>query len=90
MGVLEPVLYASATGIALSRMADRRHWASDTWIGVMAGYAMGRSIAARYERREGKRERKAEGEPIRASFLEGLQVAPGRTGGLALTWSGKF
>jgi len=51
---------------------------------------MGRSIAARYERREGKRERKAEGEPIRASFLEGLQVAPARTGGLAITWSGKF
>jgi len=90
MGILEPVLYAGATGIALSRMADRRHWASDTWIGVMAGYAMGRSIAARYERREGKRERKAEGEPIRASFLEGLQVAPARTGGLAITWSGKF
>jgi len=91
MGLLEPVLYASAAGIALSRMADRRHWATDTWVGVAAGYAMGRSISARYARREAKREqRKLESEPIRASFLEGLQVAPARGGGLAFTWSGQF
>jgi membrane-associated phospholipid phosphatase len=91
MGVLEPVLAVGATGIALSRMADRRHWASDTWLGVTAGYAMGRSIAARYARREAKREqKKMESEPIRASFLEGLQVAPARGGGLAFTWSGQF
>jgi membrane-associated phospholipid phosphatase len=90
MGVLEPVLYASAAGITISRMADRRHWASDTWIGVAAGYAMGRSIAARYARREAKRERKATSEPTRTSFLDGLQLAPARGGGLALTWSGKF
>ena len=90
MGLLEPVLYASAAGISLSRMADRRHWATDTWVGMAAGYAMGRSISARYARREARRERKAEGEPIRASFLDGLQVAPSGTGGLALTWSGTF
>lgn len=90
MGLLEPVLYAGAAGITLSRMADRRHWASDTWVGVVAGYAMGRSIAARYARREARREQKTEREPIRASFLQGLQVAPARDGGLALTWSGKF
>jgi len=90
MGVLEPVLYVGATGIALSRMADRRHWATDTWIGAAMGYAMGRSIAARYARRESQRERKAEAEPIRASFREGLQVAPAGRGGFALTWSGTF
>jgi hypothetical protein len=89
MGVLEPVLYAGATGITLARMKDRRHWASDTWVGVAAGYAMGRSVAARYARRDANRDKKAQSEPIRASFLEGLTLAPTR-GGLALGWSGVF
>lgn len=88
MGVVEPVLYVTATGIALSRLADRRHWASDTWVGVMSGYAMGRSIAARYARREAKREQQ-DAEPVRTSLLEGLQLSPLR-GGLAIGWSGKF
>jgi hypothetical protein len=88
MGLLEPVLYAGAAGITFSRMKDRRHWASDTWIGVATGYAMGRSVAARYARRESKREAKP-AEPIRASLLEGLSLAP-MPGGLALGWSGKF
>jgi membrane-associated phospholipid phosphatase len=89
LGALEPILYAGATGITLSRMKDRRHWASDTWVGIAAGYAMGRSVAARYARREAKRNAKPQAEPIRASFLEGLSVAPIR-GGLALGWSGIF
>jgi membrane-associated phospholipid phosphatase len=89
LGLLEPLLYASAAGISLSRMADRRHWASDTWVGVVAGYAMGRSVAARYARREGAREEKRENERIRTSMLEGLRVAP-TLGGVALQWSGKF
>jgi hypothetical protein len=89
LGVLEPVLYASAAGISFSRMADRRHWASDTWIGIAAGYAMGRSMTARYARREARREEKPERERIRTSLLEGLRVAPA-PGGLAVAWSGKF
>ena len=89
MGVLEPVLYAGAAGITFSRMTDRRHWASDTWVGIAAGYAMGRSVAARYARRQSKREAKERAEPIRASFLEGLQIAP-TTNGLAVGWSGSF
>jgi PAP2 superfamily protein len=89
LGLLEPVLYAGATGITFSRMKDRRHWASDTWVGIAAGYAMGRSVAARYAQRESKREQKADKEPIRASLLEGLQLAPTR-GGLAIGWSGVF
>jgi hypothetical protein len=87
MGLLEPVLYAGAAGITFGRMKDRRHWASDTWVGVAAGYAMGRSVAARYARRESKREEKAE--PIRASLLEGLQIAP-TPKGVAVGWSGSF
>ena len=89
MGLLEPVLYAAAAGITFSRMTDRRHWASDTWIGIAAGYAMGRSVAARYARRESKREQKA-AEPIRAALLDGLQLSPAAGGGLAIGWSGTF
>jgi len=89
MGLLEPVLYAGAAGITFSRMKDRRHWASDTWIGIAAGYAMGRSVAARYAQRESRREQKKEVEPIRASFLEGLSLAPTR-GGITVGWSGVF
>jgi membrane-associated phospholipid phosphatase len=88
MKLLEPVLYAGAAGITFSRMKDRRHWASDTWVGIASGYAMGRSVAARYARRERKRNQKA-AEPIRVGFLDGLQLAP-TPGGLAIGWSGKF
>jgi hypothetical protein len=89
MGLLEPVLYAGAAGITFGRMKDRRHWASDTWVGIAAGYAMGRSVAARYARRESKREEKKTPEPIRAALLDGLQLSPTR-GGLAIGWSGTF
>jgi len=89
MGLLEPVLYAGAAGITFSRMKDRRHWASDTWIGITTGYAMGRSVAARYAQRESKREHKKTPEAIRAALLNGLQVSPIQ-GGLAIGWSGTF
>ena len=89
MGILEPVLWASAASLTLARMTDRRHWASDTWVGIAAGYAMGRSVAARYARRESRRERAKQAEPIRAGFLDGLSVGPTR-GGLAVRWVAKF
>ena len=89
MGLLEPVLYAGAAGITFSRMTDRRHWASDTWIGITAGYAMGRSVAARYAQRESKREQKKAPEAIRAALLNGLQLSPTQ-GGMAIGWSGTF
>jgi PAP2 superfamily len=89
MGLLEPVLYAAAAGITFSRMTDRRHWASDTWVGIAAGYAMGRSVAARYARRESNREQKKAPEPIRAALLDGLRLSP-TPGGLAIGWSGTF
>ena len=52
LGIGEPALYLAATATALSRIADRRHWASDTFLGVAVGYAVGRAVAHRYERRE--------------------------------------
>jgi membrane-associated phospholipid phosphatase len=89
MGIVEPVLYAAAAGISFSRMADRRHWASDTWVGMAVGYAMGRSIAFRYARREARRERENAREPVKASFLDGVQMSPIR-GGVAVSWSRTF
>lgn len=58
LGVGEPVLYAAATGISLARMADRRHWGSDAFLGAVVGYATARAIDSRYDRREGRRRRR--------------------------------
>jgi membrane-associated phospholipid phosphatase len=45
MGFAEPVIYAAAAGIGIARIADRRHWTSDTVLSLVAGYAIGRTIA---------------------------------------------
>jgi membrane-associated phospholipid phosphatase len=55
LGAAGPVLYVGAAMSALSRMADRRHWASDTFVGTVVGIAVGRTIASRYGRRDVKR-----------------------------------
>jgi membrane-associated phospholipid phosphatase len=55
LGVGEPALYVVAAAFSVARMADRRHWASDTFTGAVFGYAVGRAIAARYDRRERRR-----------------------------------
>ena len=51
LGAVEPLLYAGAAGIGLARIADRRHWLSDTVLGVAFGYATGRSVALRQKKR---------------------------------------
>jgi membrane-associated phospholipid phosphatase len=51
LGVAEPALYAVAIGVGLARMADRRHWASDTVLGEIYGYAIGRVVATRARQR---------------------------------------
>ena len=51
LGAGEPALYLFSGAVGLSRMADRRHWASDTFLGAAFGYAVGRSVAARSLRR---------------------------------------
>jgi membrane-associated phospholipid phosphatase len=47
LGVAEPVIYALAGGVGLGRMADERHWASDTVIGTLLGFAIGKYVAER-------------------------------------------
>lgn len=51
LGAGEPVIYATAALTALSRLADRRHWTSDTFMGVTIGTVVGRVVASRYDRR---------------------------------------
>ena len=92
MGVLEPVLYAAATASSLARMADRRHWASDTFLGMVIGYATGRTVANRYERRELRREARRGDSPLRTSLFEAARqarLAP-TAGGAALYWELSF
>ncbi len=47
LGMVEPLPYAYAAVIGLGRMADGEHWASDTMLGAIVGFAIGREIAAR-------------------------------------------
>ena len=89
MGALEPVIYGVATGITLARMSDRRHWASDTFLGATVGIAIGRTVAGRYARREAAGEARPSDEPIRLSILDGVRVTPSRYG-LVVGWSGEF
>lgn len=54
LGVAEPVMYAVAFGIGAGRLADRRHWTSDSVIGLVMGYSIGRTIANRQLSRLGR------------------------------------
>lgn len=73
MGIVEPLLYAVAAGTGVGRMADRRHWASDTMLGFIFGYAVGRNTAIRSERRL----RNARSD---ITTDHGLLLRPGRSG----------
>jgi membrane-associated phospholipid phosphatase len=45
--------YAVAAGVGVGRLVDRRHWTSDTVLGALFGYAVGKEVALRSrERRE--------------------------------------
>jgi membrane-associated phospholipid phosphatase len=52
LGPIEPLLYGFAGGIALARVTDQRHWASDTVLGILIGYGMGYTVAKRMEDRD--------------------------------------
>jgi len=45
--------YAITLGVGVGRMVDRRHWTSDTVLGLLLGYAVGKEVGLRsLERRE--------------------------------------
>ena len=52
MGLVEPVLYAAGIATAVARTVDEAHWTSDTLIGIVFGYAVGRTVALRQKARQ--------------------------------------
>jgi membrane-associated phospholipid phosphatase len=78
MGFAEPLIYGLAAGVGVGRMADEAHWFSDTVIGGILGYAVGREVARRSLNRE----------VARSAVAPQLNVSPG-LGGLnfSLNWS---
>jgi membrane-associated phospholipid phosphatase len=47
LGAAEPLPYIYSSVIGLGRMADGRHWLSDTMAGAVMGFAIGRTVANR-------------------------------------------
>ena len=43
--------YAIATAVGVGRLVDRRHWTSDTVLGALFGYAVGKEVAQRSRER---------------------------------------
>ena len=84
MGWAEPMVWALATGVAVTRTADEAHWSSDTLVGSAFGFFAGRMIARRQLARHAERaqdEPAADGEAARAWRLDGLSAAPFRIDG---------
>lgn len=87
-------LYVLAGGISLGRLADRRHWPSDVFVGVVSGYAMGHLIANRWKEREAKADSARSGraadpsDPLRQA-LRGLYVGP-MDGSVVVGWHASF
>jgi membrane-associated phospholipid phosphatase len=48
----EPVMYGYVSAIGLGRVLDGRHWLSDTVVGALFGYVVGRTISSRMLARE--------------------------------------
>lgn len=93
LGVIEPLLYTGAAGIGLARMADRRHWASDTFLGAAFGYAMGRSVALRQKHRLAREQESRRSSRIAPSLqfaLGGFYSGRATDGSFALGWHGRF
>jgi len=51
LGVAEPAMYGFVLAIGAGRMADGRHWASDTVVGALFGLAVGKQVSARIRSR---------------------------------------
>jgi membrane-associated phospholipid phosphatase len=55
LGAAGPVVYALAAAVGVGRLADGAHWTSDTVLGGILGYAVGKEIARRSLARHAKR-----------------------------------
>ena len=80
--------YAIAAGVGVGREVDRRHWTSDTVLGALFGYAVGKEVARRQldrKDREGTGGHSGDGDG--ASFF----FAPSYDGnGVLLGWKAAF
>jgi len=79
LGVAGSAMYALAAAIGVGRLADRGHWTSDTVLGGLLGYAVGKEVARRSLRRENDH----------AVRTTQLYIAPDMTGGVStgLRWT---
>jgi hypothetical protein len=90
LGLVEPALYTVALGIGLARMADERHWASDTMLGIIIGHAMGRTVARRQKERIDERDRRTERRPTVIDEIRAGAFAVPAGRGLAVGWGKRF
>jgi len=63
----EPLMYGYVIAIGAGRVADGRHWLSDTVFGALFGYAVGRTVSARMLARE-RNVPSTSGPPLTVSF----------------------
>lgn len=78
MGVAEPALYGLALAVGTGRLADEAHWTSDSVLGGVLGFAIGKEVARRSLAREAAR-----GSAAAATLRTGmssLYVAPDAQG----------
>ncbi|HVS04287.1 MAG TPA: phosphatase PAP2 family protein [Thermoanaerobaculia bacterium] len=80
LGVAEPALWTLALGIGVARMADQRHWLSDTALGSVLGIALGKYLAERSLDRLREDEGPPGGAREERPMTPELVVAPGRDG----------
>ncbi|MGH7507370.1 MAG: phosphatase PAP2 family protein [Longimicrobiales bacterium] len=94
LGYAEPLLWTVAIGVNLGRMADQRHWATDTLIGATVGFAIGKYVAERSLDRAAERNADANGEegPDEAgpSLLEGVFIDRDAAGRTLIGWKRSF
>lgn len=99
LGVAEPLLYTFAVAASVGRMADRRHWASDTVLGIIFGHAIGHNIGRRSRERaeaRGSRSARREGKDAQADFVatneppQGFFLSPSAQGGVQVGWRRAF
>ena len=91
LGPAEPLLYAVGLGVSLGRTADLRHWPSDTFIGALYGFAVGRLEAKRMARRAERRDTSEVGVQAGPPAVETrFLVAPGGRGSLLVGAGARF
>jgi membrane-associated phospholipid phosphatase len=85
LGAVGPAVYALAAGVGVGRLADKAHWTSDTVLGGILGYAVGKEIARRALAREVDRRGGGSG-----ATGASLNLAPGAGGGMTLNLNWTF